>query len=349
MRPRGHRGSTRVGAAAGLGCAARIASAALLLVPAGCATAERAGAPVVRFRVGEGLGAITVAGGDAWVNDYGREEVVRIDGRSGRVLGRLPLGRREALATSGRSVWALRWGGRFFRVPNGPLVRIDARTGRITQRLSVRVPSGETMIAFGVVASGNSLWVWGPDRVLELGASSGLVVRYMGVDQRYGELTGVAPDGGGGLLATTGDGHLSRTAPAGVLPGRQLPALSGSELQAASGGRAFASRGGGIVAVSADGARTLWRRQLGFRISTILPHEGVLLAQGAAFRDDGDRLWALDPATGRVLASARIPSFGTTAMAFAGGALWVTTAAGEVIVFPALTMRLFIARARSRS
>jgi outer membrane protein assembly factor BamB len=320
----------------------------LLLAPAGCATAERASAPVVRFEVGEGLGAITVAGGDVWVNDFGREEVVRIDGRSGRVLGRLPLGRREALATTDRSVWALRWGGRFFRVPNGPLVRIDSRTGRMIQRLGVRVPSGEAMIGFGVLASGSSLWVWGPDRVLQLEASSGRALRDLPVDQRYGELTGAAPDGSGGLLATTGDGHLSRTAPAGVLPGRQLPALSGSELQAVSGGRAFASRGGGVVAVSTDGARTLWRSQLGFRVSTILPHDGVLLAQGAAFRDDGDRLWALDPATGRVLASTRIPSFGSTAMALAGESLWVTTAAGEVIVFPALTVRLFVARARSR-
>ena len=346
MRPRGHRGSRHAAAAAGLRRGARIASAALLLAPAGCATAERAGAPVVRFQVGEGLGAITIAGGDAWVNDYGREEVARIDGRSGRVLDRLSLGRRQALAAAGGSVWALRWGGRFFRVPNGPLVRIDSRSGRMVQRLDVRGPSGEAMIGFGVLASGSSLWVWGPDRVLQLEASSGRALRDLPVDQRYGELTGAASDGGGGLLATTGDGHLSRTAPAGVLPGRQLPALSGSELQAVSGRRAFASRGGGIVAVSADGARTLWRSQLGFRISTIIPHDGLLLAQGAAFRDDGDRLWALDPGTGRVLASARIPSFGSTAMAFAGGALWVTTAAGEVIVFPALTVRLFVARAR---
>jgi len=327
----------------------RIVLVVLLAALAGCSPTAGTGAPVVRLQVGEGLGAITVAGGDAWVNDYGREEVVRIDGRSGRVRGRLPLGRREALATTGRSVWALRWGGRFFRVPNGPLVRIDSRSGRMVQRLDVRGPSGEAMIGFGVLASGSSLWVWGPDRVLQLEASSGRALRDLPVDQRYGELTGAAADGGGGLLATTGDGHLSRTAPAGVLPGRQLPALSGAELQAVSGGRAFASRGGGIVAVSADGARTLWRSQLGFRISTILPHAGVLLAQGAAFRDDGDRLWALDPATGRVLASARIPSFGSTAMALAGDALWVTTAAGEVIVFPALAMRLFVARARSRS
>jgi outer membrane protein assembly factor BamB len=263
------------------------------------------------------------------------------------VRDRLPLGRRMALATAGRSLWALRWGGRFFRAPNGPLVRIDLRSGRVVQRLAVRGPSGVEMIGFGVLAGSGSLWVWGPDRVLQIDAWTGRLLREISVDQRFGELTGAAPDGAGGLLATTGDGHLARIDATGVLPGRRRPALSGSELQAAAGGRAIASRGGGVIAVDADGGRPLWRRQLGFRVSTVLPHDGVVLVQGAAFRDDGDRLWALDPSTGRVLASAGIPSFGTTSMALAGGSLWFTTAAGEVIVVPPLMLRLFLARARA--
>ena len=77
-------------------------------------------------------------------------------------------------------------------------------------------------------------------------------------------------------------------------------------------------------------------------------HTGeVLLVQGAAFRDPGDRVWALDPRTGRVLASATLPSFGTTSMTAAAGSLWVATGAGEVIVVPPLLTRLFLDRARS--
>jgi outer membrane protein assembly factor BamB len=321
---------------------------ALGVALAGCGSAERFAAPLVRFEAGENLGAIAIAGGEVWVNDFGREEVVRIDRRSGRVLGRLPLGRRMALAASGRSLWALRWGGRFFRAPNGPLVRIDPRSGRVLQRLAVRGPSGVEMVGFGVLASGGSVWVWGPDRVLQLEAWSSRPLRDFPVDQRFGELTGAAPDGAGGLLATTGGGHLAHIDATGMLAGPRQPALSGSELQAVAAGRALASRGGGVIAVSANRGRLLWRRQLGFRVSTVLPHAGVVLVQGAAFRDDGDRLWALDPATGRVLASTGIPSFGTTAMALAGGALWITTAAGEVIVIPELMVDLFLARARSR-
>jgi hypothetical protein len=215
------------------------------------------------------------------------------------------------------------------------------------QRVSLRDPGGEAMIAFGVLASGRSLWVWGPQQVLEVHATLGRALRWFRVDPGLGDLTGAAPDGTGGLLATTGDGHLARIDRTGIRPGRREPALSGSELQAIADRRAFASRGGGVLAVSTGGgARVLWRRPLGFRVSTDLPHDGVLLVHGAAFRDDGDRLWALDPATGRVLASTTIPSFGTIGMALAGDALWFTTAAGEAIVVPGLVADLFVARAR---
>jgi outer membrane protein assembly factor BamB len=346
MPLRGHGASRPTAAAGSLRRGARIAVAALVLALAGCSAGERSGAPLVRLDVGQNLGALTVAGGDVWVNDFGREELVRVDGRTGRVLGRLRGGRRIALASDSRSVWALRWGGRFFRTPNGPLYRIDSRSGRVLERLPLRGPSGVSMIGFGVIAGGGDLWVWGPDRVLQLEASSGRPLRDFGVVGPYGELTGVAPDGAGGLLATTGDGHLASIDAAGIVLRRAEPALFGAQLQVVVDGRAVASRGGGVLAVDADRGRLLWRRPLGFRVSTILPHAGVLLVHGAAFRDEGDRLWALDPATGRLLASTTIPSFGTTGMALAADSLWFTTAAGELIVAPPLLVRLFLATAR---
>ena len=70
---------------------------------------------------------------------------------------------------------------------------------------------------------------------------------------------------------------------------------------------------GALIAVDVETGRLLWRRPLGFRISTMLPREGILLAHGAAFHDPGDRVWAIDTATGRVLAAAVVPSFGTRA------------------------------------
>jgi outer membrane protein assembly factor BamB len=162
-----------------------------------------------------------------------------------------------------------------------------------------------------------------------------------------GELTGAVLDRDG-LVATTADGHLLRVNRAGGLPTRRSPALVRAELLAVDRGVALAGAVGELVAVDVRTGRLRWRRPLGFRISTLLPREGILLAQGAAFRDAGDRLWAIDTATGRVLASATIPSFGTTSMVQAGGGLWFATSAGEVIVVPPLLLKLFLARAHSR-
>jgi hypothetical protein len=154
----------------------------------------------------------------------------------------------------------------------------------------------------------------------------------------------VQPDG---LLASTADGRLLHLGHEGILPGPRVPELARAELLAVDRGNALAATAGALLAVDARSGRPRWRRPLGFRISTLFPREGILLTHGAAFRDAGDRLWAVDTATGRLLASAVVPSFGTTSMITAGGGLWFATSAGEVIVAPPLMVRLFLARARA--
>jgi outer membrane protein assembly factor BamB len=312
---------------------------ALAAALAGCSAGEPAAAPLIRIDAGENLGAMAVGGGDVWVNDFGREELLRLDGRSARVVARLPLGRRIAIAADREAVWALRWGGRFFRTPSGPLYRIDTATNRVTRR----IPLGDD-VAFGVLTGEGDVWVWGPRRVVRLDPYSGAITTAYDVGDATGELTGAVVDGDG-LLATTADGHLVHLGEEGALPGRRSPALVRAELLAVDGGLALAAAVGELVAVDARTGRLRWRRPLGFRISTLLRRQGILLAHGAAFRDAGDRLWAIDTATGRVLASTTIPSFGTTSMIHAGGGLWFATSAGEMIVVPPLSTRLFLARA----
>ena len=341
MRLLGHGASLPTAVAGSLSRGARNSVVAAVLVLAGCSGGERSGAPPVRIEAGENLGAMTAAGGDVWVNDFGSEQLLRVDGRDGRVLERLPLGRRIALAAYRDAFWALRWGGRFFRTPNGPLYRIDAATGRITQR----IPLDAAQTYFGVLAGGGDTWVWGPSHVVRIDAAGGAITADYDVSDESGELTGAVlqPDG---LLASTVDGHLLRLGGDGTQHGPRAPALVRAELLAVEHGRAIAAAGGALIAVDVDTGRPLWRRPLGFRISTVLARDGILLAHGAAFRDAGDRVWAIDTATGRVLGGAVVPSFGTTSMTLAGGALWFASAAGELIVVPPLMVRLFLARAR---
>ncbi len=315
---------------------------ALVAALAGCARGEPVAGPFVRLEAGDNLGALAAAGGDVWVNDFGSEDLVRIDGARGRVLARLPLGRRLALAADGPRLWALRWGGRFFRTPNGPLYRIDGATGRIARRIPL--DPGETY--FGVVAGPGGVWVWGPRHVILVERYSGFIVNEFDLAEDAGELTGAVPQDDG-LLVSTADGRLLRLGREGIQPGPRVPQLARAELLAVDRGNALAAGAGALVAVDVRTGRVRWHRPLGFRISTLLPREGILLAHGAAFRDAGDRLWAIDTATGRILAGAVVPSFGTTSMIAANGALWFATSAGEVIAVPPLAVRLFLARARS--
>jgi outer membrane protein assembly factor BamB len=309
---------------------------------AGCAPVGGGAAPLVRLDVGDNLGTMVPAGGDVWVNDFGREQLVQLDGHSGRVLARLPLGRRVALAAGGESLWALVWGGRFFRAPNGPLYRIDAATGRVRRR----IPLDPDQIYFGVLADGRDVWVWGPRHVVRIEPYSAFITNEFDIEDDAGELTGaVLPRDG--LLVSTADGRLLHVGREGIQPGPRVPELARAELLAVDRGNALAAVAGALIAVDARTGRPRWRRPLGFRISTLLPSEGILLTHGAAFRDAGDRIWAIDTATGRLLASAVVPSFGTTSMIAAGGGLWFATAAGEVIVAPPLPVRLFLARARA--
>jgi outer membrane protein assembly factor BamB len=301
----------------------------------------------IRLRAGDGFGALTVASGDVWAHDYGREQLVRLDGRSGRVLARVSLGRRFALAAGEGSLWALRWGGRSFRWPNGPLFRIDPATNRVAARIPLRAPSGEPMIGFGVLVGEGGVWVWGPSRVLRLDPSSGRVQRELSAGADRPELTSAVLHAGG-LLAVSADGQLVRfDLRRRVRRGAPEPALATAELLAAVGDRVLGAVDGTLIAADAWTGRVQWRRPLGFRVSTVVESGGVLLAHGGALGDRGDRVWAIEPATGRVLAGTVIPSLGTTSMVVVEGSLWLATSAGEVIVLPRLITDLFVRRARS--
>lgn len=299
---------------------------------------------VVRTSPAEAFDEVVGAAGDAWADDHDRGLVLRLDGRSGRVRARIKMPGRVTLAADSQDVWALRWGGRFWRLPNGPLVRIDPATNRIAERIPLRTFSGEPMIAFGVLAGDSGVWVWGPSHILRLDRRTASIAQDFEVGPRHGELTGAILTEGG-LLAVAADGHLLRVdARIGVRTAGHQPELTAAELLELTGRRLVARADRMLVAVDASTGRLLWRRRLGFHVQTVIDYDGVLLAQGSALGDSGDRLWAIDGMTGRVRASTVLPSLGTVGMTSVRGALWITTVDGHVIAIPRLLARGFVSR-----
>src|SRR3954449_12274964 len=297
---------------------------------------------VLRSAPAETFGEVVGSWGDAWADDHARALVLRLDGGTGRVRARIPVRGRLALAVDQYGVWALRWGGRFWRRPNGPLLRIDPATNRIAARIPLRAPSGEPMVAFGVLAGDSGVWGWGPSRILRLDPPTARFVQDFHVGDRHGDLTGAILTEGG-LLAVTADGHLLRVdARIGVRTAGRQPALTAAELLELTGRRLVARADRMLLAVDASTGRLLWRRRLGFHVGTVIDYDGVLLAQGSALGDSGDRLWAVDGTTGRVCASTVLPSLGTVGMTSVQGALWITTVDGHVIAIPRLLARLFV-------
>ena len=280
------------------------------------------------LELGEVLGAVSSGEGDAWIDDRWSERLLRMDRATGRVVARIPVDGRLALDAGAGDVWALQSGGGYGRALRGPLLRIDAATERVTARIPLPA------LGFGVVLAGESVWVWGPDRLIRVDTRLERVAKVIAVPDGYGEATGFALLGPEPVVSTA-DGHLVRFDP---LTGSELATvplhLSEPVLQQVNADRALLSVGGSVVAVDRATGRRLWARRLGYRIGTVLETGGALWAQGAYIRDPGDRVWQLDPRTGSVLGSALLPAFGTMAMADVDGALWITTGSGRVVVLP---------------
>jgi outer membrane protein assembly factor BamB len=289
-------------------------------------------AVIGRLTPAQGLGDVVTGWGDAWMDDRWGSRLLRVDGDGGRVLARIPVSGRVALTAGAGAMWALQAGGEYGRGRRGPLLRIDPVTNHVTDQIRLRTPHDEAVLGFGLLAGESEIWVWGPTHVLRIDARTDRVAQAFAVPARHGELTGaVLADGG--VLATTADGDLLRF---GAGAGDEALAWSGSapQLRAVTAGRAVLVSGGVLLAADPRTGRAIWSRPLGFRIGTVIAHGDVLLAHGAALEDPGDRLWAIDARTGRVLHSMLLPTFGTMAMTTLDGAVWITAADGTVIVIP---------------
>jgi len=332
MRPRTHPRSTAL-----LPATLVLAAGAAWLLARGDEPrpAPRGAAPrLVVLTPAEGLGALAAGFGDAWLDDRARGRVLRLDGETGRVRARIPVRGRVALAAGAGAVWALQSNGGYGLGLRGPLLRIDPRTNRVSARTPLRVPGGPRVLGFGLVARGRDVWVWGPGELLRVDGRSARVTQRIAVAADWGELRGLAPLGRE-LLAATADGHLLRfDERSGRRRGVARLGLAPPALRTAARQRLVLSADGTIAAADPASGRLAWRRRLGFRVGGAVRAHGLLWVHSAARDQPGDRVSALDPRTGRVLATGLIPAFGATGIASVGERVWVATAGGRVVVLP---------------
>lgn len=289
----------------------------------------------------DGLGAVSGGWGDAWLDDRWSEHLLRVDHRTGNVVARIPVEGRMALSAGAGAVWALQSGGGYGRGLRGPLLRIDPARNRVMDRMALRTPTGEAVLGFGVLARGDSVWVWGPDELLRFDSRTDRLAQLIPLPDARGETTGFALVDGAPVI-TTADGHLVRFDPhtGEEVATVSLP-LTPPVLQQAIGSRVVLTAPGTVAALDLRSGRLLWRRGLGYRISTVVEAGGVLWANGARIRDPGDRVWELDPDTGATLGSALLPEFGSASLAVIDGTVWVTITRGRVVVLrrPATPLR----------
>lgn len=234
-------------------------------------------------------------------------------------------------------VWALQSGGDHGIGLRGPLLRVDTRTNRVRARVPLH-----GVLAFGVLARGESVWIWGSRDVLRVDSRTDRMAQRIRVSDAHGELRGLAVESSS-PQPRTGASSGSTLAPEGG------PARSPR--------RCRRRRCARHSAVGSCSPRTApWRLSARARIawcggagwaSARAPSFAPTVSSGySAARDDpGDRLTALEPARGDVRATQLLPAFGTTGMVFQGGRLWLA-AAGDRLLACEARARAVSARGR---
>jgi streptogramin lyase len=328
-------------AAAAAAVAAAIAVAAIFLTSG---SERRAVAPpkvVGQFPVADSLGSTVAAYGSIWTNDTSRDELLRVDPGARRIeaghsyLGvttRLRVQGEVSLASGGGALWALQrgspsGGGEF----HGPLLRINPTTNRVTARIALRTPAGQPFVGAEVLATRDHVWVSG----YESGA--------LRIDPRTNRVSEViAPPGdrvamnlalqGGGLWALTTDGRLQRFDPRTGAPGRQVPlTLDGArDLRAVAREALVAAVPGGLARLDPHTGRTVWRSELGQRISGWTEAGDLLWVRSSG--QVHDRISALDLDTGRVMTSVELDDFRGSGVTAIDDELWLPTVAGNVVI-----------------
>ena len=286
------------------------------------------------------LGAVVRGFGDAWLDDRTDSRLLRVRSPDGRVLGRVPVRGRLALAAGAGGVWALQSSSSarsFGSYLPGPLLHVDPRTNRVRARIRLRV-DGDDLLGLGVYVHGGRVWVWGPRNVLRIDPRRDRVVQRISVPDLHGDVAGLALRGRR-LVAALADGtYMWLNARTGRPLWTVRTPFPDPVIRGEVGTRLIVSSNGVLAALQPATGRVVWSRRLGFRAGAVARAFGLLWVHSAAFHEPGDRLSGLDPATGSVVTTSILPAFGMTGVVAIGRRLLAASAGGRLLVVTPLML-----------
>jgi outer membrane protein assembly factor BamB len=236
-----------------------------------------------------------------------------------------------ALGAGAGSLWALQEGaarGGFDL--QGPLLRIDPDTNRVTARIPLGTLAGQPFGGYKVLAGGGAVWVAGASGVVRIDPETGRVTQAIAAPDQLVTTHFALLDGE--LWALTQDGRLlnfdTRTGrPDGAVQLR-LPAEA-IDLSDGPGGALIATMPGALARIEPYPGHVVWRTRLDQRIEAWAGAGGLIWTRSSG---EHNRLSAIDPETGRVRARVDLEGFGGTGIAATGDELWLSTAGGNVVV-----------------
>jgi hypothetical protein len=269
---------------------------------------------------GPGFGAM-------WLSDSSRGELLRVDAGTRRVTRRIPLGAGAAIATAAGSVWALRRGPGY---QGGPLLRIGPSTGRTVARIPLHTPAGGPFRGGSLLVAGRRVWVLGATGAVAVDPAADRVVAEIRLGGSY-----IVTDAlviGDELWLMRGDDSVTRfDARTGRRVGRLRWRTEGFLVPYA--GRLIEVSKDSVGLVDPATGRAGGRRPLGTDLHDAQVSGARLFVIGA----DGpatarDRVWQLDPRTGRIAGALTMPEFGPAGVVPVGSGVWILTAGGKVVV-----------------
>jgi outer membrane protein assembly factor BamB len=277
---------------------------------------------VERLPIAGSLGTVTGAFGSVWaVDTTGR--LIRIDPVSRDVLGSLDVPPRTGLAAGAGAMWV----GDADR-----LYRIDARSGRVIARVSLRTAAGDSFALSDMAFTDRYAWAIGGDGLLRIDLRRNRPDRFVPVEGAGLVRGGAFVDDQLWAIARN-DKLLRFDARTGARLGSVRVNWPPTVGLAAEQGVAltFSTLTGRLARVDLPTGRELWVRNVGGRPGwwTVAGQDVWVHVSTGHGRD---HLLRLDARTGRVLSRTPLPDLGVTSMAAINGQIWVGTPNGTIDV-----------------